>query len=39
VAWNDPRVGISWPLPIPQNGGLSDRDRNLPILSAGFSGV
>src|SRR5439155_23647855 len=22
VAWNDPQLGISWPLPLPQSGGL-----------------
>jgi dTDP-4-dehydrorhamnose 3,5-epimerase len=29
IRWNDPRVGIQWPLPNPI---LSDRDRNLPLL-------
>jgi len=29
IRWNDPRVGIPWPLPNPI---LSERDRNLPLL-------
>lgn len=39
VAWNDPRIGIAWPLPLPTEGGLSDRDRSLPRLDADFAGV
>ena len=39
VAWNDPRLRISWPLPLPQTGGLSDRDRGLPMLAPDFPGV
>jgi len=39
VAWNDPRLAISWPLPLPASGGLSDRDRRLPILDADFRGL
>jgi dTDP-4-dehydrorhamnose 3,5-epimerase len=39
VAWNDPQLEISWPLPLPQTGGLSDRDRGLPVLAADFRGV
>ena len=31
IRWNDPRVGIQWPLPNPV---LSERDRNLPLLEA-----
>jgi dTDP-4-dehydrorhamnose 3,5-epimerase len=31
LRWNDPGVGISWPLPEPL---LSERDRNLPLLSS-----
>jgi len=31
LRWNDPSVGISWPLPEPL---LSERDRNLPLLSS-----
>lgn len=29
VRWDDPKLGISWPLPV---SGLSDRDRDLPFL-------
>lgn len=29
VRWNDPQIGIKWPLPEP---ALSERDRNLPLL-------
>ena len=29
IRWNDPRVGIQWPLPDPV---LSERDRKLPLL-------
>lgn len=39
VAWNDPRIGIEWPLSLPVEGGLSDRDRSLPRLAADFTGV
>ena len=31
LRWNDPGVGIRWPISNPI---LSDRDRNLPLLSA-----
>lgn len=31
LRWNDPQVGVEWPLPSPL---LSERDRNLPLLSA-----
>lgn len=30
IRWDDPRVGIKWPLPNPI---LSERDRNLPLLA------
>ncbi|MFZ2008233.1 MAG: dTDP-4-dehydrorhamnose 3,5-epimerase [Stellaceae bacterium] len=30
IVWNDPAVGVSWPLSDPV---LSDRDRNLPYLA------
>ncbi len=30
LRWNDPRIGISWPI---ENPILSDRDRNLPLLA------
>jgi dTDP-4-dehydrorhamnose 3,5-epimerase len=29
IAWNDPDIGIDWPLPAPR---LSDKDRHLPRL-------
>jgi dTDP-4-dehydrorhamnose 3,5-epimerase len=29
VRWDDPTLAIAWPLPA---AGLSDRDRNLPLL-------
>jgi dTDP-4-dehydrorhamnose 3,5-epimerase len=31
LRWNDPQVGISWPVPNPL---VSERDRNLPLLSS-----
>lgn len=31
LRWNDPEVGILWPI---SNPALSERDRNLPLLSA-----
>jgi dTDP-4-dehydrorhamnose 3,5-epimerase len=34
ILWNDPDIGISWPLGIPQ---LSDRDISLPKLAELFS--
>jgi dTDP-4-dehydrorhamnose 3,5-epimerase len=39
IAWNDPRIEIRWPLPLPLEGGLSERDRTLPCLAADFAGV
>jgi dTDP-4-dehydrorhamnose 3,5-epimerase len=33
IRWNDPRLGITWPLPDPI---LSDRDRALPLLAELF---
>ena len=36
---NDRRIGIDWPLPIPEDGGMSDRDRGLPSLPADFGGL
>ena len=33
IRWNDPRLGITWPLPDPI---LSDRDRALPLLEELF---
>ena len=35
VRHDDPRLGISWPLPVCD---LSDRDRNHPLLADDFSG-
>jgi len=32
LRWNDPQVGIKWPLPDPI---LSERDKNLPLLTDG----
>jgi len=39
VAWDDPRIGIAWPLALPDRGGLSDRDRELPRLAPDFAGL
>ena len=39
AAWDDPRVNIAWPLPLPERDGLSERDRRLPRLAADFSGI
>jgi dTDP-4-dehydrorhamnose 3,5-epimerase len=39
VAWNDARIGIAWPLPLPADGGLSQRDRLLQRVAADFAGV
>jgi dTDP-4-dehydrorhamnose 3,5-epimerase len=39
VAWNDRRIDVRWPLPLPAEGGLSERDRSLPALEAGFEGL
>jgi len=39
VAWNDRRIAIDWPLPIPEDGGMSDRDRGLPSLPPDFGGL
>ncbi len=36
VAYNDPKLAISWPLPVT---GLSERDRDLSPLSIKFSGL
>jgi dTDP-4-dehydrorhamnose 3,5-epimerase len=33
IRWNDPRLGITWPIPNPI---LSDRDRALPLLNELF---
>jgi len=39
IAWNDRRIAIDWPLPIPEDGGMSDRDRGLPSLPPDFGGL
>ena len=39
IAWNDPRIDIRWPLPLPECGGLSDRDRRLASLSPDYRGI
>ena len=39
VAWNDPRLAIPWPLPLPLHGALSKRDQSLPQLPAQFAGL
>ena len=36
VRFDDPAIGISWPLPIAT---VSDRDRALPLLDADFHGI
>lgn len=36
VRHDDPQLGISWPLPVTD---LSARDRQHPLLSAGFTGI
>jgi dTDP-4-dehydrorhamnose 3,5-epimerase len=36
VAWNDPRLAISWPLPPVD---LSQRDNNHPWLALNFEGI
>ncbi|MBS7543123.1 dTDP-4-dehydrorhamnose 3,5-epimerase [Ancylobacter oerskovii] len=32
IAWNDPEIGIDWPLPAGAAAILSDKDRALPLL-------
>lgn len=36
VAYNDPKIGIAWPLPVQ---ALSDRDRSLPMIPKHFEGI
>lgn len=36
LAFNDPTLGIPWPLPI---NDISERDKNLPFLTKQFSGL
>jgi dTDP-4-dehydrorhamnose 3,5-epimerase len=39
IAWNDRRIDIGWPIAIPAEGGLSDRDRAFPSLTSDFEGL
>lgn len=39
IAWNDPRIGIAWPLGAPPPEGLSPRDAALPATTAAFRGI
>ena len=36
VRWDDPRIGIAWPLPVTE---ISERDRNHPLLAEDFGGI
>jgi dTDP-4-dehydrorhamnose 3,5-epimerase len=36
VSCNDPRLGITWPLPVAD---LSHRDSSLPLIAADYSGI
>jgi len=36
LRWDDPRLAIAWPLPVSD---ISERDRNHPLLTAGFEGI
>ncbi len=36
LRFDDPALGIAWPLPITQ---VSDKDRQAPLLGAGFCGI
>lgn len=36
VRWDDPRIGITWPLPVTD---LSERDTLHPLLTRNFSGI
>jgi dTDP-4-dehydrorhamnose 3,5-epimerase len=36
IRFDDPRLGITWPLPL---GDLSERDRLLPVLTSDFAGI
>jgi dTDP-4-dehydrorhamnose 3,5-epimerase len=36
VSWDDPRLGITWPLPV---AGLSPRDRSFLPIAVNFSGI
>lgn len=36
VRYDDPRLGIEWPLPVTD---LSERDRSYPLISSDFTGI
>ena len=36
IRFDDPRLGVSWPLPVAE---LSNRDRQLPTLDTSFGGI
>ena len=36
VRFDEPRIGVSWPMPVVD---LSQRDNSFPVLDAGFSGI
>ncbi len=36
VRWDDPRIGIDWPMPVKD---ISERDRNHPLLAVDFEGI
>lgn len=36
VRYDDPRIGIDWPLPVAQ---LSDKDTNFPLMTEDFKGL
>lgn len=36
VRWDDPRLGINWPLPVSE---ISARDRSHPLLQSSFKGI
>jgi dTDP-4-dehydrorhamnose 3,5-epimerase len=39
IAWNDPRIAVAWPLTLPAEGAVSERDRSLPKLTSTFAGL
>ena len=36
VRYDDPKIGIDWPLPVAQ---LSDKDTNYPLMTENFKGL
>ena len=36
IRYDDPRIGIDWPLPVAQ---LSDKDTNYPLMTEDFKGL